>query len=123
MWRSLVISSAVPPLFRCVLASLNEVVSVRRSVFFFMPKMNGFLYDNHLGGPTLNLLNVLVALGVLFMLDVLNVLNVLHELNVRNMPKDASSTCRLLLLLFFLSDRLLHGAVSSFHTIPFFCSS
>ena len=41
---------------------------------FLMPKMNGFLYENHCGGPTL--------------LNVLDALNVLNELN---MFKDALS--------------------------------
>merc|ERR1712212_635326 len=69
--------------FRCVLASLYEGVSVRLSVclsvgpsvtcfFFQTPKMSRFLYENHRGSPTLILLNVLVVLGVL------NVPNVLH---------------------------------------------
>ncbi len=39
---------------------------------FFMPKMNGFLYENHQGSPTLTLLNVLGVLGVLNPLNVLN---------------------------------------------------
>ena len=75
-------------LFRCVLASLYEVVSVgwsdgrsvgpkvRRCVgssvrnpFFLKPKMSRFLYENHRGSPTLTLLNVL---GVLSVLNVLN---------------------------------------------------
>jgi len=76
--------------FRCVLASLYEGVSVRLSVclsvgpsvtcfFFQTPKMSCFLYENHRGSPTLILLNVLGVLGVL---GVLNVLHVLHVLNV-----------------------------------------
>ena len=69
------------PVFRCVLASLYEVVSVCPSDgpsdgwMFGNPKMNGFLYENHWGGPFLTLLNVL---------GVLTVLNVLY------MPMDAS---------------------------------
>ena len=78
-------------LFRCVLASLYEVVSVRRMVrwmvtrFFLTLKMSHSLYENHWGSPTLTLLNVLGVLGVLNVLNVLNVLyvlNVLHILNV-----------------------------------------
>ena len=41
---------------------------------FQMPKMNGFLHENHWGGPTFALLNVL---GVLNELNALNLLNAL----------------------------------------------
>ena len=87
--------------FSCVHATVHPALSVRRSVgpsvrrsvrpsvrpslcnlFFLMPKMSCFLYENHWGSPTLTLLNVH---GVL---DVLNVLN---------MPMDASLTCWALL--------------------------
>ncbi len=92
-------------LFRCVLASLYEVVSVRLSVclsvygpcvtcfFFKRPIMNQFLYENHWDSPTLTLLNVLGVLGVP------NALNVLHVLHVLNMPMDASLACWALLSL------------------------
>ena len=50
-----------------------------------MPKMNGFLYENQRGGPTLLLLNVFGVLGVLNVLNLLNMLNVLHV--------DASLAC------------------------------
>ncbi len=39
-----------------------------------MPKINGFLYENHWAGPTLTLVNVLDVLNVLNMLNVMNVL-------------------------------------------------
>ena len=95
--------------FRCLLASLYEVVSVGWSIgpsvgpsvrpairpsvgnsFFQMPKMSGFLCENYRDGPTLTLLNVLGVLGVL---SVLNVLGVLSVLNVLNMLMDASLAC------------------------------
>ena len=79
--------------FRCVLASLYEVVSVRRMVrwsdgrmvtrFFLTLKMSRSLYENHWGSPTLTLLNVLGVLNVLNELNVLNVLYVLHVLHER----------------------------------------
>ncbi len=56
-----------------------------------MPKMSGFIHENHRGSPTLTLLNVFGVLGVL------NVLNVLYVLNVRNTPMDASLACWALL--------------------------
>ncbi len=52
-----------------------------------MPKMTGFLYENHWGSPTLTLLNMLGVLNVLNILNRLNVLNVLY------MPMDASLAC------------------------------
>ena len=52
--------------------------------------MNGFLYENHQGSPTLTLLNVLGVLGVLY---VLHVLHVVHLVHVLNMPMEASSAC------------------------------
>ena len=72
-------------IFRCVLASRYERVSVRRmdgrmvgwmvgpcvTRFFQTPKMSCFLYENHWGSPTLTLLNVLGVLGVLNVLHVL----------------------------------------------------
>ena len=61
--------------------------------------MNGYLYENHWGGPTFTLLKMIGVLGVLNLLsvlnvlDVLNVLNVLHVLYALNMPMDASLAC------------------------------
>ncbi len=52
-----------------------------------MPKMIGFLHENHQGGLTMTLMNVLSVLGVL------NVLMVLDMLNLLDMPKDESSAC------------------------------
>ena len=43
--------------------------------------MSFFLYENHWGSPTLNVLGVM------------GVLNVLHVLHVLNMPMDASLAC------------------------------
>ena len=47
--------------------------------------MNGFLYENHRGGITLTLLNVLGLLGMLNVPDMLGMLNVLNVLYVINM--------------------------------------
>ena len=78
-------------IFRCVLASLYEVVSVGPSVspcFFQTPKLNCFLYENHRGSQTLTLLNVLGVLGVL------NVLNVIHVLKCASCGSCASCSSR-----------------------------
>ena len=59
-----------------------------------MPKMSGFLRENHRDSPTLTLLNVLGMLGVLNVLNALNLLHVLHVLNmINNMPMEASFAC------------------------------
>ena len=44
-------------------ANLDKLKVIHR--YFQMPKMKGFLYENHWGGPALRSLNVLVVLGVL----------------------------------------------------------
>ena len=59
-------------------------------MFFEMPKIGGFLYENHRGSPTLTLLNVLSVLGMLIMLNVLN------------MPIEVSLAC---CALFFLMPK------------------
>ena len=46
--------------------------------------MSRFLYENHLGSPTMTLLNVLGVLGVL---------NALHVLHVLDKPMEASLAC------------------------------
>ena len=47
--------------------------------------MDGFLHENHRGGPTMTLLNMISVLGML------------NLLNVLNMPKEASLACWALL--------------------------
>ena len=47
--------------------------------------MDGFLHENHRGGPTMTLLNMISVLGVL------------NLLNLLNMPKEASLACWALL--------------------------
>ena len=82
--------------FRCVLASLYECVSVGRLVgpsvgrsvgrslcnpFFLMLEMNSVLHENHQGGLTMTLMNVLSVLSVFYVLSVLD------------LPMDASLAC------------------------------
>ena len=71
-------------IFRCVLASLYEVVPDGRMDGWSVGRSVNPLFLNAENEPTLTLLNVLGVLGVL---DLLDVLNVLH---VRNMLMDAS---------------------------------
>ena len=81
VWCRILYIGSKNAILRCVLASLYEVVSVGWSVRrmvrrmvgwsvtrFFMPKMSGFLHENHWDSPTLTLVNVFGVLGYLYVL-------------------------------------------------------